>query len=361
MSQTYHPRLMVVKVETAPPTDPMVLEAIVRKFEDGSLFMLWTGGGSGEPIPANMVFYSKSFDNGETWTEPKILFSHPVKGMFAPAAYVEGNSMYLFPDSYFYRFHHDLQTYMSFSHDSGETFSSPNSLPGGFNSFHVKCTRNYNGKWMFPCSWIEKDTDLWANDFYAKIVPSLKKCIVAGKEYDLTDVRYDIGYTEYCGVLVSEDKGKSWRLNGRIGRKGQSFVEPTMIDLSDGTLVMLLRTGVNYIYESRSTDGGETWSEPEQTNIPSAISKAVLLKDSRGRIYLMFNPKQMRHRSPLSLWISDDDMKTWGKKYDLVTDDENWVCYPDGFIDEERGKLCFAWDDRSHIYYSEFPLDCPEG
>ena len=43
-------------------------------------------------------------------------------------------------------------------------------------------------------------------------------------------------------------------------------------------------------------------------------------------------------------------------KYDPVQDSDRAVCYPDGFIEEERGMPCFSWDDRNNIYYSEFPL-----
>ena len=37
--------------------DTLVLEGIVRKLADGSLFMSWTGGGSFEPCQKNKTFY----------------------------------------------------------------------------------------------------------------------------------------------------------------------------------------------------------------------------------------------------------------------------------------------------------------
>ena len=40
----------------------------------------------------------------------------------------------------------------------------------------------------------------------------------------------------------------------------------------------------------------------------------------------------------------------------MVSDDDMPLCYPDGFIDEEKGALCFSWDDRKSVYYSEYPL-----
>ena len=94
------------------------------------------------------------------------------------------------------------------------------------------------------------------------------------------------------------------------------------------------------------------------------------MKDSKGVHYLVHNADPSGRRSPLSLWISYDDLKTFEKKIDLISSDGNskikypieyeeegsMCCYPDGFIDEERGVLCFGWDDRHNIYYSEYKL-----
>lgn len=365
MSRIYHPNLINQIVASGTEKDPLVLEGIVRKQGDGSLFLSWTGGGNGEPTLENVVKYRRSFDEGKSWTEESILFAHPRKGMFNPALFVDGNSLYAFPGSYYsyYEtgFSQDMQTYISVSHDCGETFSIPHSIPGCINNIHIKCTRKVGNRWIFPCSWVEITDKYWASASYAN-----KPCVVAGKEMvQPAPTQYKNGieyyldwhwnHTEFCGVLISDDEGSTFRICGRIGHEGTYFVEPMMAVLSDGTLVMLLRTKEHRLYESRSYDNGETWSDPVPTDIPSPITKVCLLQDSVGRIYLLHNPNP-GGRNPLSLWISKDDMHTWGTKIDLVQDLESPLCYPDGFIDEERGKLCFAWDDRKHIYYSEYPL-----
>jgi hypothetical protein len=283
-----------------------------------------------------------------------------------PALFMDGNSLYAFPCSY-YSYHEtgfsqDMQSYISVSHDCGETFSLPHSIPGCINNIHIKCTLKIGNRWIFPCSWVEITDKYWASAANAN-----KSCIVAGKEIrqpapeqykNLVEYNLDWygNHTEFCGVLISDDEGKTFRIRGRIGHVGTYFVEPVMTLLSDGTLIMLLRTKEHCLYESRSYDNGETWSEPVATDIPSPITKVCLLRDHAGRIYLLHNPSTTA-RSPLSVWISNDDMKSWNRKIDLVQDSVRPVCYPDGFIDEDRGLLCFSWDDRSHIYYSEFPID----
>ena len=67
----------------------------------------------------------------------------------------------------------------------------------------------------------------------------------------------------------------------------------------------------------------------------------------------------MAGRNPLSLWVSSDDMRTWGVKVDLVKDSAPNVSlnYPDGYVDEERKELHFAWEDTVRVYLVRVPVD----
>lgn len=354
MGRVYNPDLKTVVVAKGTESDPLVLEAIVRKNKDGSLFFSWTGGGNAEPRVENVIKCKKSYDNGKTWSEEKILFAHPGKGMFMPAVYSDGNRLLAFPNSYYgwesTGFCQDMQSYISVSEDGGESFSIPKGIPTRINAVHIKNTIKVQDRLIFPCSWIEQTGEYWASFFGQN-----KPCVVDGKVYERFDGSFYSNHTEYCGTLLSDDGGKTFRLCGRIGAEGRFFVEPVAVELSDGSLVMLLRTGEKRLYKSLSYDKGESWSEPVPTDIPSPITKVMLHKDGDGAIYLLHNPS-VEKRSPLSVWVSRDDMQSWAVKVVLVSDEDEPLCYPDGFIDEERGVLCISWDDRKSVYYSEFPL-----
>ncbi len=101
--------------------------------------------------------------------------------------------------------------------------------------------------------------------------------------------------------LFSDDFGKSWQV--RIlpscprhvpvwPHKGPRWQnegsEPTVVELNDGRLYMLIRTSQDYYYQSYSTDGGETWSTPEPSPLHGTLTSPQLLKLHDGRIICFY-------------------------------------------------------------------------
>lgn len=353
MSITFHEKLKTTVISSNEEHPCIKLDVNVCRLNDGNLIATWTAGGTEEPVTENSTYYSFSSDNGQSWSKKQVLFQHPKKGMFTPEIFTFKDKLFAFPGSYYNdtMFSNDFHSYISISSDNGKTFSPPASIGNAIDGIHVKSTFIKGDRIVLACSWIEQSEESWANFDGAN-----RECILAGKVMPRENFR-GLYHQEYCGALVSDNGGESWRVCGRIGYKTGCFVEPALVQLSDGTLVMLIRNQHKFrLYESRSYDLGETWSEIKETDIPSAVTKISLAKDKKGRIYLLNNPRNEGVRSPLSVWISDDDMKTWKTKIDLVWSDDHPVSYPDAFIDDERNMLCFGWDDRKNIYYSEFPL-----
>lgn len=132
-------------------------------------------------------------------------------------------------------------------------------------------------------------------------------------------------YTD-CMILFGrwrDDGGLSWRASDRITgdpeRSTRGMIEPTIAELDDGTIIMVMR-GSNdarpelpgHKWISRSSDGGQTWSEPKPwtyTNgraffSPSACSQLIPYSD--GRLLWMgniceSNPKGNSPRYPIVL------------------------------------------------------------
>ncbi|MBR3943364.1 MAG: exo-alpha-sialidase [Clostridia bacterium] len=156
---------------------------------------------------------------------------------------------------------------------------------------------------------------------------------------------------KFIAVFYSDDNGESWAEVSitepapkfeikppHLGTRWQQWSkEPTIVELSNGDLLMFTRTSQNYYYMYRSSDKGESWSKPEQTNFHGTITMPVLEKLSDGRI-LFFGcntqpmpeldlhsvfpplPESIKsgiwedvftNRDANHLSISEDDGKTW--------------------------------------------------
>jgi len=166
--------------------------------------------------------------------------------------------------------------------------------------------------------------------------------------------------------MLSDDGGETFSLQGYIrGGAHGWLIEPRVVELSDGRLVMLIRSQRDgWLWRSESADAGQTWSPAERTDIPNPAAKVNLLRAADGRILLLHNPCEhsgaiMGGRNPLSLWVSEDDMRTWPVRVDLVRDPNPRASlnYPDGYLDEARGVLHFAWEDAARVYLMTVPLD----
>lgn len=97
-------------------------------------------------------------------------------------------------------------------------------------------------------------------------------------------------------------------------------VEPTLIELRDGRVWMLIRTEAGFLYESFSKDGAE-WSPAQPSRFHSSHSPAFLLRLKDGRLVNFWNncegcPRVGKDgvytgRDALHAAISNDDGKTW--------------------------------------------------
>ena len=96
---------------------------------------------------------------------------------------------------------------------------------------------------------------------------------------------------------------------------------------------MLVRTRYG-IGESTSTDGGKTWSEFQPSSIPHVVSRFFIRRLISGKLLLVrHNPPEMKGRSHLTAYLSDDDGKTWTGG--LLLDERLAVSYPDGAQDKD--------------------------
>jgi hypothetical protein len=120
-------------------------------------------------------------------------------------------------------------------------------------------------------------------------------------------------------AMLSDDGGASWRLSRGRARleKPRGMQEPCAVELADGRVRLLARTGAGSIHTSISADGGETWSEPEPTTLESPCSSLTLRRAPDGRLVCLYNHATPLKegaffpRTPLVYALSSDDGATW--------------------------------------------------
>lgn len=120
---------------------------------------------------------------------------------------------------------------------------------------------------------------------------------------------------------LSDDQGKTWRrTRDAIELPKRGAMEPSVAQLEDGTLVMSLRTQLGGPYLARSTDEGETWSEPRPSGLEGPESCTCLRRIPGTNDLVLFwnNSKYLAkghhhygERTPLTAAVSPDGGKTW--------------------------------------------------
>lgn len=135
--------------------------------------------------------------------------------------------------------------------------------------------------------------------------------------------------SNYTTVVTSDDGGTTWQLSPAKltspcdpGYNGNNYgaIEPTILELRDGRVWMLMRTQTGFLYESFSDDG-VNWQPAKPSPFHSSTSPAALVRLPDRRIVVLWNNCEQppKHegagvyggRDALHAAISADEGKTW--------------------------------------------------
>ena len=134
----------------------------------------------------------------------------------------------------------------------------------------------------------------------------------------------------YCYCVLSDDDGETWRDSQHVKPAGGECFESVCIELKDGKVLMLMRTGLGGQYRSISSDDGDTWSNPLPTSLTGTAAPAFISRIPKTDDLLVIwthNPGEKR-RNPLTSAISKDEGETWENLRNLEdTPDDAWA-YP---------------------------------
>lgn len=146
----------------------------------------------------------------------------------------------------------------------------------------------------------------------------------------------------WANTFYSDDEGCSWREGQWLKPKcADQMSEPVVFERADGSLKMIARTGMGYLFQSVSRDGGETWEPESPTTLRSACAPFFVRRDPYTRhLFVAWDnsfpgPSHGYPRSPLSLGVSRDDGKTWEFICDIEADPMRSYGYPSLFFTKD--------------------------
>ncbi len=115
-------------------------------------------------------------------------------------------------------------------------------------------------------------------------------------------------------LVASDDGGDSWRVLAQLGAE-EYLTESRVVELEDGTLLLNARGDRPDLscwrFESRSRDGGVTWSRPEPVHDlgESFRCDAGLTRLGRALFFAKGAGREARER--MTVWMSEDGGRTW--------------------------------------------------
>lgn len=179
------------------------------------------------------------------------------------------------------------------------------------------------------------------------------------------------GSHDTAALAISKDQGRTWsevEVPGSIGS-----VHMTLVPLGGERLAAFYRRRqADFVCRSESSDGGESWSAPEPTDVPNNNSSISVIRLSDGRIAMACNPVNAEMhpearrtglydelgedddrpqatggcnpvwgvpRAPMTLCFSDDDGRSFPQW--IVVEQGPGTCLTNNSTDDENKEMSY--------------------
>ena len=263
--------------------------------KDGSIKFIYRKGDWDNGGFTHELFQMSTIDQGRSWTQPRVIGSTgPGKQCFATISPVSGEVIVFFIN----RQKNKKGNYRFVRTQNNRTDWSYNKR---FD------TIPFGGMGYGSCLWID--------------MPNNHKRVLCGVH----------GQGKGAGCYFSDDDGLSWKPSNRAYVPDlipniwhTSSVEPAFVEMNDGRIWMLMRTSNDRLWESYSSDRGETWSKAKPSIFSCGPNSWVSLKKlSTGEILLVWNNAMsmppcstqdqwsFTNRDLIHAAISPNDGKNW--------------------------------------------------
>ena len=313
------------------PTGPYKHPACLSELDNGDLYVVYYGGG-GEYAVETAVFGSRRKKGETAWSPPLAIARDPLRSV--------GNGViWQAPDGLVWLF---------YVVRDGVTWST--------SRIQFKVSSDRARTWS--------DASVLSNE--AGTMVRNRPIVLADGHY-LLPAYFETGHDpEVVGASSTsrffrfDPRTKIWTRAGAI-KSPRGNIQPAVVEVKPGRLVAYCRRGGDYLAETRgflarseSTDGGLTWSEGRDSCFPNPNAAVDFLKLKSGNLLLVDNDC-FHGRTPLTVWLSDDGDRTYGRRRDLATGPGGDFGYPIA-LQSMDGKIhvVYTSDKRTVINHAVF-------
>ena len=279
---------------------PALIEA-----SNGDLLAFAEGrvGGRGDSGDIDLVL-RRSSDGGDTWSDLEIVWDDDVNTCGNPCPVVDSSDGTI----------HLLAT-RNLGHDHESEIIAGTSE--GTRTVWVLTSTDHGATWSEPreiTSTAKRSDWTWyatgpGNGIQLRSGPKAGRLIIPCDHIEADTKHY------YSHCIASDDHGRTWKITGRT--PSHQVNECAVAELEDGSLLLNMR---NYDRSkraralSRSTDGGDTWSDvTRDPALPEPICQASMVASDDGRVLVFSNPANPDGRTTMTIRRSRDGGRTWSK------------------------------------------------
>lgn len=342
----------------------LVCAVRIWRAPNGDLLTTWLSGSDNEPAADNCEVMSRSTDGGRTWGEPQIVVgAGEVAGSMGPLLTLSDGRLVAFGAYWPYdKGYTERHVFRTESLDSGYTWGErqPLLIHNNHGAFGAPI-KLHNGEYLFPGAFHDPRPK-------PLVAPVERLCEAATEEEALampavpgqpSGGKFSTHLHGCCCFISRDENATTLEEYGYIANRPLGLLEPVVVQLRDGRVVMLMRAEWGgFLWRAESADNGRTWTPAWETDIPNPSSHTSLIRLPDGRIALFHNAAGRKGtrgpRNPLSIWISDDEMESWSVKEDVIATHGNYrpddwpggldrLAYPAAMLLDD-GRLVFVYD-----------------
>ncbi len=313
----------------------------MSRLEDGRLLVVWSNGGDG-------IFGAFSTDHGRHWSTPVSLITTSTGRDYDPSIVVSGKRILVTTTSVETGGISRSTTWCIRSDDNGRTWSDRYEIP---TNHRYACGKTHRGLRLKSGT------------------------LLLGYAWDMNCEEGRVLQSEgqmhlRAGVMISTDDGLTWQNGGDTDAACEPISagavrgtdEPAIVELDNGSVYMLMRTGSDRLYEARSMDQGKTWTEVGPSPLRGSNAPAALCRfqvgEQRGIVCVWDNAVE---RYPLCAAASFDGGRTWSTPKDIAgPTDGRQVSYP-SCEQAADGTLVAVWQQETadgwDVRRARFDLD----